>query len=109
MPTKETPETLLNKHLGPEAASSLLSKIDKMSAAGEHADKIEEAASNEIASHIEKQVITALSVKIGPLEPIKIKPIQVSIKPAIKPTPAIKINTGVSVKIGPASFVRGTK
>jgi hypothetical protein len=109
MPTKETPEALLSKHLGQEAADVLLRKIDKMVADGTSAAKIEKAASDDIAAHIEKQVIGALTVKIGPLEPIKIKPIQVAFKPAIKPVPTIKINSTVSVKIGPPVYTKGLR
>jgi ribosomal protein S3AE len=114
MPRKETPEMLLRKHLGQKAATALLGKIDKMIAKRASAAQIEKMVSDEIAATIEKQVINALSIKIGPLEPIKIKPIQVAIKPAIKPTPVIKINTGVSVKagsvkIGPPTYVKGIR
>ena len=101
MPSKETPEELLSKHLGKDAAKTLLNKIDKMVAEGASAAKIETAMNIDIADHIENQINRLLVVKIGPIEPIKIKPIQVAIKPAIKPTPAIKINSGMSIKIGP--------
>lgn len=101
MPTKETPEDLLGKHLGKDVAKTLLNKIDKMVKEGASADKIEMELNNDIATHVENQVNSILAVKIGPIEPIKIKPIQVAIKPAIKPTPAIKINSGISIKVSP--------
>jgi len=101
MPTRETPEDLLGKHLGKDVAKTMLNKIDKMVKEGASADKIEAELNNDIASHIENQVNSILAVKIGPIEPIKIKPIQVAIKPAIKPTPAIKVNSGISIKVGP--------
>jgi len=109
MPKKETPKALLSKHLGPQGANALLRKIDQMVADGASAAKIEKAASEDIAAHIERQIIGTLTVKIGPLEPIKIKPIQVAIKPTIKPLPATKVSTGISVKIGPPVYTKGTR
>jgi hypothetical protein len=109
MPKQETPESLLTKHLGAEAAKSVLGNIDKMVAAGASADKIEKAAIDEISEHIEKQVVQVVTVKIGPLEPIKVKPLQVSIKPAVKPAPAINVKSTVSVSISPPMYAKGTK
>ncbi len=106
MAKKLSTEGLLTKHLGNKASKDLLSKIDKMIADGISSSKIQTEAENLIASYIEQGVAEAVQIKIGPLPPIKIKPIQVAIKPAIKPTPAIKINTGVSVRIGGPLNVR---
>lgn len=101
MPSKETPEELLSKHLGKDQAKKMLNKIDKMLHEGASVGNIEEEMNNEIASYMENQINNILVVKAGPIEPIKIKPIQVAIKPTIKPIPAIKVSTGLSVKIGP--------
>ena len=113
MPARVTPESLLSKHLGKEAASAVLSKIDQMAAKGATARQIESAATALINAQIERTIMTALLAKLGPLEPIKIKPIQAAIKPSL----AIKVNTGmstkvsstVSIKVGPGTEVRAPR
>jgi hypothetical protein len=84
VPIKQTPEELLKKHLGQEDADALLKKIDKMVADGESAAKIEDAAHDDIAAHIEKQVISALAVKFGPADQIKVSHLNVSVVAEIK-------------------------
>jgi flagellar motor switch protein FliG len=109
MPTKQTPKAVLRKHLGQKGADALLSKINKMAATGASAAKIEKAVSKDIAAHIQEQVSSILAVKIGPLKPISAKPLLVSIKPAVKSTQPIRINSGVSIKVGPPSYTKGSK
>jgi hypothetical protein len=115
-PRKPTPKQLLSTQIGPEAADVLLEKIDKMVAEGVSTSKIEKAAYDEISSYMENQIFDTLKVKIGPLEPIKIKPIQVGIKPTVKPTvtSGVRINTGIStkispIKVGPGTYTKGIK
>ncbi len=82
MPMNKTPEALLTKHLGREGAVALLGKIDKMVSEGASPAKIETAAYDQIAAYIEKQVMSAVTVKAVPLEPSK--PIQVGVHSSIK-------------------------
>ena len=110
MPQKGTVEQLLRDNLGKEAADAMLAKIDQMTKQGAKAAAIETAIAKDLQTHIEQQVTSVVIAKIGPIQPIKVKPIQVSIKPAIKPiTISPKINTGVSVKVGPGIITRGAK
>lgn len=108
MPKKETPQQLLEKHLGKEASAELIKTIDKMIAEGAPTASIQKATDNYVATHIEKQLFEAIEIKIGP-QPVKIKPLQVAIKPAIKPTPVVRINTGISVRISPPVYTKGTR
>lgn len=109
MPKKETPQQLLEKHLGKEASAELMKTIDKMIAEGATTASIQKAADNYVATHIEKQLFEAIEIKIGPQPPVKIKPLQVAVKPAIKPTPVVRINSGISVRISPPVYTKGTR
>ncbi len=101
---------LLNDHLGKEAAAAVLAKMDKMVEAGKTPAAIEKMITADLHAHIEQQVAMSVIAKIGPITPIKTKPITVSVKPAIKPiTVSPKINTGVSVKVGPGLMAKGAK
>jgi len=101
---------LLRDNLGKEAAEAISTKIDQMAREGATAAAIERAIATDLQAHIEQQVASSVIAKIGPITPIKAKPILVSVKPAVKPiTIAPKINTGVSVKIGPGPLARRTK
>jgi len=103
-------ESLLTSNLGKEAADAVLAKIETMARAGATAAAIEKAVQTDLQAHIEQAVVTSVVAKIGPIQPIKVKPIQVSIKPAIKPiVVSPKINTGVSIKVGPGPLTRGSK
>lgn len=110
MPKDVSIEQLLRDNLGKEAADAMLAKIDQMTKEGAKPAAIEKAIQTDIQNHIEQQVTTAVIAKIGPIQPIKVKPIQVSIKPSIKPiVVSPKINTGVSVKVGPGLIAKGSK
>ena len=110
MPAKQDIGQLLRANLGKEAADAMLVKIDDMVKKRATPAAIERAITADLHAQIEQQVVTTVIAKIGPLSPIKVKPIQVQVKPAIKPiTISPKINTGVSVKVGPGLMVRGTK
>ena len=109
MPKEENVRALLTDNLGKEVGDAILAKIDKMVKEGATPARIERAVQADIATEIEKQVLSAIVVNIGPIQPIKVKPIQSAIKPAIKPIPSIRISTGLSVRIGPPSFTKGTK
>lgn len=104
-------ENLLRDNLGKEAADAMLAKIAKMAKEGAGQAAIERTVHADLQAHIGQQVVTSVVAKIGPIQPIKVKPIQVSIKPAIKPiTVSPKINTGVSVKVGPGPLIaKGSK
>ena len=103
-------EKLLRENLGKEAADAMLDKIDKMARKGATATAMERAITADVQAHVEKQLVSTVIASIGPLTPIKVKPIQVQVKPAIKPiTITPKINTGVSVKVGPGPLTRGSR
>ena len=103
-------EKLLRDNLGKEAADTMLAKIDTMAKKGATAVAIERAITADLQAHIEQQVVSTVITKIGPLTPIKVKPIQVQVKPAIKPiVVSPKINTGVSVKVSPGLMSKGSK
>lgn len=99
-------EKLLRDNVGKEAADAILTKIDKMAKEGAKPAAIEKVIAADLQAHIEQQVTSVVIAKIGPIQPIKVQPIQASVKPAIKPI-AIgpKVNTGVSVKIGPGPMI----
>lgn len=95
-------ESLLRKNIGKDAADTMLAKVDKMVKQGATASQIERTIAADLQAHIEQLVVSTVVAKIGPLTPIKVKPIQVQIKPSIKPiVVSPKINTGVSVKVSP--------
>lgn len=102
---------LLIDNLGKEAAAKVLVKMEKMVAAGKTPAAIEKMITADLHAHVEQQVATSVIAKIGPITPIKLKPITVSVKPAIKPiTVSPKINTGISVKVGPGPMLaKGSK
>lgn len=103
-------EKMLRDNLGKEVADAMLGKIDKMVKAGAKPAAIEKMVQADLLNHVEQAVVTTVLAKIGPIQPIKVKPIQVSIKPAIRPIiVSPKINTGVSVKIGPPMIGKGSK
>ena len=111
MPQKQgSIHKMLRDNLGKEAADAILVKVDKMAKEGAKPAAIEKVIATDIQAHIEQQVSSVVIAKIGPIQPIKVKPIQVSVKPAIKPiTVAPKINTGVSVQVGPGPLAKGSK
>lgn len=85
MPKKETPKSLLTKHLGKDAANALLEKIDKMIAKGESAAKIEKAVHDEVVNYIRLQLDEAVKAAVGPKEFIKLPPaLMVNINKVIK-------------------------
>ncbi len=101
---------LLNDNLGKEVAAEVLARIDEAVAAGKTPAAIEKMITADLHAHVEQQVVASVIAKIGPITPIKLKPITVSVKPAIKPiTVSPKINTGVSVKVGPGLMAKGSK
>jgi hypothetical protein len=98
MPTKETPEKLLKKHLGEEGANAILTKIDKMVADGASAAAIEKAIDSDITAHIQSIIVSAVIVDVKP-QPITVKPLSVSVGTQIKTTPPIKISSATSTKV----------
>lgn len=101
---------LLTKQLGKEVGDALMAKMDEMARKGATPAAIEKAIAADLVAHIEKEVTAAVITKIGPITPIKVKPIQVDIKAKITPiTITPKINTGVQVKVGPGIIARGAK
>jgi hypothetical protein len=107
MPKQMDLESLLKDQLGKEVADAMLSKVDEMVKTGKSADAIEKALTGDLLTHVEKQVTLAVIAKIGPITPIKVKPISVDIKTSIKP---ISVSSSVknsiqikvpNVKIGP--------
>lgn len=111
MPAKRDVKTLFRKNLGKETADAILKKIDTMVKKKATAAQIEKAIIADISAEIEKAVTSTVIAKIGPITPIKVKPIQVDIKSKITPpiTVSPKINTGVQVKVGPPLMTRGSK
>ncbi len=109
MPAKKNARKLLTAHLGKDVADAVLAKIDTMVKEGASPAKIERAVQVDISNEIEKQVYSAVLAQIGPIQPIRIKPIQVSIKPAVKPVPSIQVSSGISVAIEPPVYARGTR
>lgn len=111
MPAKVNIGALLKKHLGKKAADAMTAKIDKMVKQKKTAAQIEKAIQADLATHIEKEVTAALIAKIGPVTPIKVKPIQADVKSKIGPIsvstkigPPIQVKTGPPIVVGP---VRG--
>ena len=110
MPAQADVEALMVKYLGKETAGTMLAKMDQMVKEGKRPADIEKAVSTDLIAHIEKQVVSTVIAQIGPITPIKVKPIEVSVKPAIGPISiSPKINTGVSVKVGPGIMIKGAK
>lgn len=105
-------ESLLAKNLGKDVAAAMVDKIDKMVKEGASASDIEKTLGQDLANHIENGVVSAVVAKIGPITPIKIKPIQADVKVKITPIstsvkigPSISVKTGV--KTGPGMYTRG--
>ena len=111
MPSKPNVGALFRKHFGKETGDALLAKIDKMAREKKTADEIQRAIVTDISSQIEKEVVSAVIVKVGPITPIKVKPIQANVKTVVGPkiTSGVKANTGVQVKVGPGIITRGSK
>jgi len=116
MPERTDIGTLLRKHLGKEVADAMTAKIDKMIAGKKSAAEIERVVMADLTAHIEKEVTMAVISKIGPITPIKVKPIQTDIKSKIGPIsvsskvgPPIKVNIGppIKVNVGPPMMVGG--
>ena len=101
MPKKETPEMLLIKLMGKDAANELLVRIDKMIAKGKSVEEIEKLVNDEIATHIEQEVSTATKIAIGPRDQNLIKPIMVPIHDLLHPNIAISKLPALKVQIGP--------
>ena len=102
---------LLRDNVGKEAAAAMLAKIDELVAVGATPAAIEKAITADLQAHIEQQVTSVVIAKIGPIAPIKVKPILISVKPAIKPiTVSPKLTTGISVRVGPGPLIaKGSK
>jgi hypothetical protein len=76
MPTKANVASILKKHLGKEVADAMTAKIDKMIAEKKSAAEIEKAIRADLATRIEKQVVSAirsLSVSTELRTPIQVK------------------------------------
>ena len=116
MAAKKQVGAILKKHLGKEVADAMTAKIDKMIRAKKSATEIETAIHADLSAHIEKEVTAAVVAKIGPITPIKVKPIQADVKSKIGPIsvsskvgppikvsvePPIKVNVGPPIKVGP--------
>ncbi|MGO9095518.1 MAG: hypothetical protein ACLQGV_09875 [Bryobacteraceae bacterium] len=86
---------LLRKHLGKEVGDAMAAKINKMLSEKKSAAQIEKVIQADLAAHVEKGVTAAVITKIGPMIPIKVKPIQTDIKSNIRPI-------RVSAELGPA-------
>jgi ribosome maturation protein Sdo1 len=84
MPTKANVASILKKHFGKEVADAMTAKIDKMIAEKKSAAVIEKAIRADLATQIEKQVVSAVIAKIGPITPLKVKPIQAAVKVPIR-------------------------
>lgn len=111
MPKTQDINKLLTDNLGKPAAKAMVAKINLMAKQGAKATAIEKAVIADLQNHIQEQVAAAVIAKVGPIQPIKVKSIQVAVKPiVVKPiTVSPKINTGVSVKVGPGPIVKGTR
>jgi hypothetical protein len=120
MPAKPKVDALLKKHLGKDVADVMLAKIDKMIQAGKTAAEIEKVVTADLVAHIEKEVTAAVIAKIGPITPIKVKPIQTDIKSKIGPiSVSVKMIPPIQVKVpqvkvpkvtvGPGPITRGSK
>jgi hypothetical protein len=111
MPSKPNVGALFRKHLGKETGDALLAKIDKMTREKKTAAEIQKAVVTGISTQIENEVVSAVIVKVGPITPIKVKPIQASVKTVVGPkiTTGVKANTGVQVQVGPGPITRGSK
>ena len=107
MPTENQVIQLFEKHLGKEAAQTILAKMDKMTKAKATPAQMETAVIADISAQIEKQVVDTVAAKIGPISPIKVKPISVSVQPKIKiitigPKISVLVGPPIQVKVGPA-------
>lgn len=103
MPKKETPKSLLTKHLGKDVANALLVKIDKMIKKGESAAKIEKAAQDEIDNYIGMLIEEAVKAAVGPKEFKKLPPaLTVSLHKSIRTKISAhnKISPAISKMIG---------
>ncbi len=124
MPAKVNVGALLRRQLGKEVADAVAAKVDKMISEKKSVAEIERAIHADLVAHIEKQVTAAVIAKIGPLTPIKLKPIQTDVKskigpisvstkvgPAIKVKvgPPIKVNVGPQIEIGPGPLRKGPR
>jgi hypothetical protein len=115
MPSKPKVEELFRKHLGEEVGNEILAKIEKMASAQAKPEEIEKAIAADIAAEIEKSIVSTVVAKIGPLTPIKVKPIQsdvksivstkvssaVNVKNAISPSMGVKVNVAPKTNVGP--------
>ncbi len=107
MPVQPNLEALFEKHLGKEAAARIIGRIDKMARAKATPAQIEKATVEEIATHLQTAVVNTVLAKVGPITPIKVKPLSSSIKTTIGPiVVSPKITSGVQIKVGPAMEVR---
>ncbi len=110
MPAKVTPEKLLSKHLGDEGATAVLGKIDKMIAEGATATAIEKAIGDDINNHIANSVTSAVVVKVGPLQPIKVNTVNVAVGSNIKTFNGITVGgalrSKVGIQVGPPLMVK---
>ena len=121
MAGKQNVRSVMRKHLGKQVADAMLNKVDKMVKRGATAAAIEKTFADDLTAHIEKQVVSAVVAKIGPLTPLTVKPIQSSVKSTIAPsvgvsvkstiTPSVKstISPAVGVKTGPGIYTKGSK
>jgi hypothetical protein len=108
MPAQPNVETLLRKHLGKKAGDAVLAKVDKMIAQNKSPEEIEKVIHADVAEFIQSEVVKAVIAKIGPITPIKVKPISTGVKVKIGPISiSPKINSGVQVKTG--SYTKGTR
>jgi len=121
MAGKRDVRSLMRKQLGKDVADAMLNKVDKMVKRGATSAAIEKAFSEDLTAHIEKQVVSTVIAKIGPLTPLTVKPIQSSVKSTIAPsvgvsvknavTPSVKttVSPAVGVKTGPGIYTKGSK
>jgi len=124
VPAQANIGAVLKKHLGKEVADAMMAKIDKMIAQKKSAAEIERTIHADLAAHIEKEVTAAVIAKIGPITPIKVKPIQTDVKSKIGPIsvsvkvgppikvnvgPPIKVNVGPPIQVGPGPLRKGPK
>ena len=113
MPTEANVASILKKHLGKEVADAMTAKIDKMIAEKKSAAYIEKAIRADLATQIEKQVVSAVIAKIGPITPLKVKPIQADVKVAVRPL-SVSTELRAPIEVNPTTMgvhppVRGKK
>ncbi len=72
MAKKQDIRALLSKQLGPDAAKTLLNKVEKMRKEGASAEKIEMTFMSDLAREIEKQVSGLVRMSVNALDGVRV-------------------------------------